>query len=107
MYDEWIKLQEVEFFDLEEAAQLYDNGKTNEIDLKKIIAKTISNFKDYMNKRSQMLRSTNITPYLAPPWSSSLENSTSWIGGCRPSSFIRLLYTLSGRDIESRPNYED
>lgn len=97
-----MKLQHQEVSDLEEAAQLYGNGKIGEIELNKVIGKIISNFKDYMEKRRLIIRSTDIMTFFAPIWKSSLENSASWIGGCRPSSFIRILYAQSGRDMESQ-----
>lgn len=61
----------------------------------------MSRFRDFAEKRSRLAQS-DVTPFLAPPWCSNLENSTAWVGGCRPSSFFRLVYCLCGRDIEKQ-----
>lgn len=35
-------------------------------------------------------------------WCTPWENSLLWVAGCRPSSFIRLVYALSGLKLESQ-----
>ncbi|KAH0760396.1 hypothetical protein KY290_016469 [Solanum tuberosum] len=60
----------------------------------------VNNFREYANYRSQLAR-VDVLPFFAPIWCTLLENSVLWIGGCRPSSFIRLIYALSGIEIES------
>ncbi|GAA0162033.1 hypothetical protein LIER_18220 [Lithospermum erythrorhizon] len=82
LYEEWMNTQQRELNDLQKE-------------------KIMSNFEDYVEKRSQMIRK-DATIYFAPPWCNPKENSIMWIGGCRPSSYIRLLYALCGLDLESR-----
>ncbi|XP_031281905.1 protein DELAY OF GERMINATION 1-like [Pistacia vera] len=35
--------------------------------------------------------------FFAPSWCTSLDYSSMWISGCRPSSFIQLLYALGSK----------
>ncbi|PIN04162.1 hypothetical protein CDL12_23295 [Handroanthus impetiginosus] len=100
-YQEWMNLQEEELSELNSAISLKRNGSTNNAELTKLIDKIMNHFEDYMQKRSLMARA-DVSPYFAPTWCSSLERSVMWIGGCRPSSYIRLIYALCGMEIESQ-----
>ncbi|KAL6542778.1 2-deoxyglucose-6-phosphatase [Orobanche hederae] len=53
-----------------------------------------------MQKRTLMAQ-IDVSPYFAPTWCTSLERSVLWIGGCRPSSYVRLIYALCSLEIES------
>lgn len=100
LYEEWMNIQEQELLELQQAARLREDGNYNESNLKQLIEKIVVHFQDYIEKRSRMAR-RDVTPFFAPTWCSSLENSGLWIGGCRPSSYVRLIYALCGLDIES------
>ncbi|KAL3522491.1 hypothetical protein ACH5RR_015325 [Cinchona calisaya] len=100
LYEEWMYIQEQELLELQQAARLQEEGNYNEANLNQLIEKIVTNFQEYIEKRCRLAR-RDVTPYFAPTWCSSLENSGLWIGGCRPSSYIRLIYALCGLDIES------
>ncbi|XP_059295067.1 protein DOG1-like 3 [Lycium ferocissimum] len=68
--------------------------------LKQLIEKSIKHFQDYVDKRRHFAHN-DVTAYLAPTWCTTLESSMLWISGCRPSSFIRLVYAISGKELES------
>lgn len=96
-YQQWMTLQEEELFELNKAI----NCGSSHAELSRLVDKIITHFQDYMQKRTLMARA-DVSPYFAPTWCSSLERSVLWIGGCRPSSYIRLIYALCGAEIESR-----
>lgn len=100
-YQEWMNLQEQELSELNQAIALNANGCTSNAELSQLIEKIMDHFQDYMQKRSLMAR-VDVSPYFAPTWCTSLERSVLWIGGCRPSSYVRLIYALCGMDIESQ-----
>lgn len=99
--EEWFNTQKEEIVEFRKTSEQYAEGKINESELNKLIEKTMSRFRDFAEKRSRLAQS-DVTPFLAPPWCSSLENSAAWVGGCRPSSFFSLVYGLCGRDIEKQ-----
>ncbi|CAN4091939.1 unnamed protein product [Withania somnifera] len=86
LYKSWMKNQEEELKELKNAVAF--------------ARKMVHNFQEYVNGRSRLAR-VDISPFFAPTWCTPLENSVLWIGGCRPSTFIRLIYTLCGIEIES------
>ncbi|KAL1567414.1 2-deoxyglucose-6-phosphatase [Salvia divinorum] len=94
-YQEWMHLQEEELSELTQAAACATNAE-----LSRLVDKIMSHFEEYMRQRQLMARA-DVSPYYAPTWCTSLERSVLWIGGCRPSSYIRLIYALCGLDIES------
>ncbi|KAL8511592.1 hypothetical protein ACS0TY_018123 [Phlomoides rotata] len=96
-YQEWMTLQEQELSELNKAI----GSGSSHADLSRLIDKIVTHFQDYVQRRSQMARG-DVAPYFAPTWCSSLERSVLWIGGCRPSSYVRLIYALCGAEIESR-----
>ncbi|XP_059295070.1 protein DOG1-like 1 [Lycium ferocissimum] len=59
----------------------------------------MNHFQDYTNNRSRLAR-IDASLFFAPTSCTPLENSVLWIAGCRPSSFIRFAYALSGLDIQ-------
>lgn len=96
-YQEWMNLQEEELSELNQAAA----GRATNAELSRLIDKIMSHFEDYTRQRQLMARA-DVSPYFAPTWCTSLERSVLWIGGCRPSSYIRLIYALCGLEIESQ-----
>ncbi|KAL0300660.1 UNVERIFIED_CONTAM: protein DOG1-like 1 [Sesamum radiatum] len=99
-YQEWMNLQEEELSELNRAISLTANGGTSDAELTRLIQKIMDHYQDYVQRRSLMARA-DVSPYFAPTWCTSLERSVLWIGGCRPSSFVRLIYALCGEEIES------
>ncbi|KAK4491585.1 hypothetical protein RD792_002338 [Penstemon davidsonii] len=99
-YYEWMNIQEQELSELNQAIALKSSGSTNDAELSQLVQRIINHFQEYMEKRTELARA-DVSPYFAPPWCSSLERSVLWVGGCRPSSHIRLIYALCGLKIES------
>ncbi|KAL7129860.1 hypothetical protein ABFS83_13G095700 [Erythranthe nasuta] len=99
-YQQWMALQEHELSELNRAITLNANGSTSDFELTQLIDQILTNFKNYVNMRRVMARE-DVSPYMAPTWCTTLERSVLWIGGCRPSSYIRLIYALTGMLTES------
>ncbi|XP_051135361.1 protein DOG1-like 3 [Andrographis paniculata] len=97
LYQEWMKLQEQELTELSRVI----NGSAGDAESRELIGKIMSHFREYIQERSRMARA-DVSPYFAPTWCTSLERSVLWIGGCRPSSYVRLIYALCGLEIESQ-----
>ncbi|KAH0901581.1 hypothetical protein HID58_041084 [Brassica napus] len=96
-YDEWMSLQAKRMTDLKRALA---NGEKNDGALRELIQSVIEDFKDYARKRSEHSRRYS-SNYFAPTWNTCLENALLWMGGCRPSSFIRLVYAMCGSQPSS------
>ncbi|CAI9087257.1 OLC1v1021284C1 [Oldenlandia corymbosa var. corymbosa] len=100
-YEEWMKLQEQELSELLEAIHGdHSNEENSKTRLLNLIQNCLQHFRDYSKRRNE-LAASDVSPYFAPNWCSTLEGSMLWIGGCRPSMFIRLLYAKIGKEIES------
>ncbi|KAJ4703667.1 TGA transcription factor [Melia azedarach] len=99
-FKEWMRLQAQDLDELLQAlAQNTDNNKSEHV-FPQLVEKSITHFQDYMDKRSNIYHG-DASAYLGPRWCTSLENSSLWIGGCRPTSFIRLIYALVGLEVKS------
>ncbi|XP_060190176.1 protein DOG1-like 3 isoform X1 [Lycium barbarum] len=101
LYESWMNNQQEELKELQNAIALARKNERNNVELNELLEKMVHNFRGYVNGRSRLAR-VDVSPFYAPTWCTPLENSVLWIGGCRPSSFIRLIYALCGIDIESR-----
>ncbi|XP_016504323.1 protein DOG1-like 3 [Nicotiana tabacum] len=100
LYETWMNLQREELTELEHAVTQARNGHMNDQELTKLIQKITNNFQEYSNNRKRLAQ-IDASPFFAPTSCTPLENSVLWIGGCRPSSFIRFIYALCGIEIES------
>ncbi|KAK3027918.1 hypothetical protein RJ639_040601 [Escallonia herrerae] len=89
-----MKLQKHELTELLHALNLSSEGHVTDSELTQLLEKLMDHFQDYCDQRSQLAR-RDAAAYFAPNWCRSLENSGLWVAGCRPSSFIRLVYVLS------------
>ncbi|RZC91790.1 hypothetical protein C5167_027861 [Papaver somniferum] len=97
-YQNWmIQQQEV----LEELLQVYNQQPIEEQRLIFVIHKVVEHMQEYNNKRSQ-LAMIDAPSFFSPTWCTSIENSYLWLGGCRPSLAIRLVYSLCGSELESQ-----
>ncbi|ESQ55525.1 hypothetical protein EUTSA_v10027005mg [Eutrema salsugineum] len=97
-YNEWMRLQSKGMTELKQALS---NGEKDEEEIREMIRTVIGEFKDYAVKRSEHCRRYSSNSF-APKWNTCLENALLWMGGCRPSSFIRLVYALCGSQTELR-----
>ncbi|KAJ0247060.1 Protein DOG1-like 3 [Hirschfeldia incana] len=99
-YYEWMSLQAKHIVDLKEALMSQRSNAYNHHKLEELVGKIVNNFQKYSEKRSE-LTDRSCSSYLAPSWNSYLEKSLLWMGGCRPSSFIRIIYALCGSHAEA------
>ncbi|CAD5328361.1 Transcription factor TGA like domain [Arabidopsis thaliana x Arabidopsis arenosa] len=97
-YNEWMSLQAKRMTELKEAIS---TGEKDDNKLLDLIRTAIRDFGDYARKRSEHSRRFS-SNYFAPTWNTCLENALLWMGGCRPSSFIRLVYAMCGSQTEHR-----
>ncbi|CAN8245974.1 unnamed protein product [Cochlearia groenlandica] len=102
-YNEWMSLQSQRINDLKQALdqRRRSNGRDNDNKLHELVESIIGDFKDYIGKRSDLSQRC-CSNYYAPSWNTHLENALMWMGGCRPSSFFRLVYALCGSQTEIR-----
>ncbi|KAL5732087.1 2-deoxyglucose-6-phosphatase [Ranunculus cassubicifolius] len=87
----------------QEMQQLTNGINQNAQDKEKLTALVQTCLKSYQGYCEQRLvfAKTHPSSVLSPSWCTSFENTNLWIGGCRPTLFIQLTYTLCGIDIES------
>ncbi|KAG6387131.1 hypothetical protein SASPL_152316 [Salvia splendens] len=104
-YQEWMHLQEEELSELTQAAAAAACA-ANDAELSRLVDKVIRHFEEYTRQRHVMAMA-DVSPYYAPTWCTSLERSVLWIGGCRPSSYIRLIYALCGLDLDLESHLSD
>lgn len=98
-FQQWMNLQQEDLGKLVEASQRDSENES----LCQLVEKALAHFQDYMDKRSYLARQ-DVSIFYAPPWCTTIENSLLWIAGCRPSSFIRLVYALCGSQLEAQLN---
>ncbi|KAK9074168.1 hypothetical protein SSX86_006765 [Deinandra increscens subsp. villosa] len=96
-YQNWVGQQRL---DLDELLQALNTYPTDHDYLQLITKKTIDHFENYRTARAQLAKH-DAPSYMAPSWGTTYENSFLWIGGCRPSLIIRLVYTLCGSQLDS------
>ncbi|KAJ9551470.1 hypothetical protein OSB04_015515 [Centaurea solstitialis] len=96
-YHNWLAQQQL---DLDELLQALTHYPADSDYLKLITNKTISHFESYNDARAQLAKHDGPS-FLAPTWGSTFENSFLWIGGCRPSLIIRLVYALCGSQLNA------
>lgn len=105
-YHQWMNLQSQRIPELKRALahrRSHGDADTDADDnnLRELTQKIIGDFKDYAGKRADLSHRCSST-YYAPSWNTPIENALIWMGGCRPSSFFRLVYALCGSQTEIR-----
>lgn len=98
-FSKWMNLQEEDLLELHQALDLNADGGDHTVELKHLAEKSVTQFQEYTIMRHKLARD-DVSSYFSPSWCSSLEGSMLWVGGCRPSTFIRLVYALSGKEFE-------
>ncbi|MFS7921560.1 putative transcription factor TGA like domain-containing protein [Helianthus anomalus] len=91
-YHNWMAQQRL---DLNELLQALTNFPTEPDYLQLIVKKHINHYEYYLAARA-LLAKRDGPSFLAPTWGTTFENSSLWIGGCRPSLIIRLVYVMCG-----------
>ncbi|KFK22875.1 hypothetical protein AALP_AAs39777U000200 [Arabis alpina] len=92
-YYEWMSIQAKHIVNLNEALMNQRSNSDDHHKLEELVGIIVNDFQRYAEKRSE-LSDKSCSNYFAPSWNSSLENSFLWMGGCRPTSFIRVIYAL-------------
>uniref|UniRef100_A0A0D9V5W7 DOG1 domain-containing protein n=1 Tax=Leersia perrieri TaxID=77586 RepID=A0A0D9V5W7_9ORYZ len=98
-YQRWIAGQEAGLGELEAASANAAAGRATNAELRAAVERCMSAYAEYVTTRRALAREDGAALF-APPWCTSFENSVLWLGGCRPSLTIRLLYSLSGEGLE-------
>uniref|UniRef100_A0A0E0JNY4 DOG1 domain-containing protein n=1 Tax=Oryza punctata TaxID=4537 RepID=A0A0E0JNY4_ORYPU len=98
-YQRWIAGQEAGLGELEAASANAAAGRATDGELRVVVERCMRGYAEYVATRRTLAREDG-TALFAPPWCTSFENSVLWLGGCRPSLTIRLLYSLSGEGLE-------
>ncbi|KVI02163.1 DOG1 domain-containing protein [Cynara cardunculus var. scolymus] len=96
-YHNWVAQQRL---DLDELLQTLTHYWTDPDYLKLITNKIINHFENYSHARAELAKHDSPS-FLAPTWGSTFENSFLWIGGCRPSLIIRIVYALCGSQLNA------
>ena len=86
--------------DLDELAAANSSPAAAEEDLARLRDKCVAHFAEYAERRAAMA-GQNPPCFLSPPWCSAFENAFMWVGGCRPSLFIRLTYHACGSELDA------
>ncbi|KAI3497170.1 hypothetical protein L1887_39582 [Cichorium endivia] len=96
-YQNWVAQQRL---DLDELLQAITHHPNDLEYLQLITKKVITHFENYNNARAQLAKHDGPS-FLSPSWGSTFENSLLWIGGCRPTLIIRLVYALCGSHLNA------
>ncbi|CAD6229755.1 unnamed protein product [Miscanthus lutarioriparius] len=100
-YRHWIAGQEAGLAELEAASANAAAGRATDAELRAVVERCILGYQDYATRRRALSREDGAA-FFAPPWCTAFENSVLWLGGCRPSLTVRLLYNLSGEGLEAQ-----
>ncbi|OEL27133.1 hypothetical protein BAE44_0011846 [Dichanthelium oligosanthes] len=100
-YRQWIADQEAGLAELEAASAKAAAGRATDAELRALVARCMQGYQDYVTGRRAVARDDG-TAFVAPPWCTAFERSMLWLGGCRPSLAIRLLYNVSGEGLEEQ-----
>ncbi|XP_058095546.1 protein DOG1-like 3 [Magnolia sinica] len=95
-YQQWANQQQQ---DLKELLRSYNQDPQDPDRLAQLVAENVQHYQDYCEQRTR-LAAEDPPSFFSPTWCTSLENSFLWIAGCRPSLSIRLVYSLSGSQLE-------
>ncbi|KAI3828193.1 hypothetical protein L1987_02290 [Smallanthus sonchifolius] len=96
-YQNWMAQQRL---DLDELLEALNNYPTDLDYLHLMTKKAIDHFENYRTARAQLAKH-DAPSFLSPSWGTTFENSFLWIGGCRPSLIIRLVYVLCGSQLST------
>jgi hypothetical protein len=100
-YRHWIAGQEAGLAELEAASANAAAGRATDAELGAVVERCMLGYQDYATRRRALSREDGAA-FFAPPWCTAFENSVLWLGGCRPSLTVRLLYNLSGEGLEAQ-----
>ncbi|XP_047320782.1 protein DOG1-like 1 [Impatiens glandulifera] len=96
-FTNWMTQQED---DLEELNRVMEFDSDDEVKLRAVVERVLGHFQNYLDKRSQTVRH-NVSGLNIPSWCPTFEKSVLWMGGCRATICIRLVYALCGFEAEA------
>ncbi|GFZ12395.1 hypothetical protein Acr_23g0007800 [Actinidia rufa] len=96
-FHDWIAKQ---YQDLDELVDALASFPLDDERLQLLTKKSVEHFQGYLDDRA-LLSENNAPSFLSPSWCTTFENSFLWLGGCRPSLSIRLVYALCGSEMEA------
>ncbi|CAO2194751.1 unnamed protein product [Urochloa humidicola] len=100
-YRRWIAGQEAGLAELEAASANAAAGTATDAELRAAVERCMAGYEGYVAAR-RAVSPRDGTALISPPWCTAFERSLLWLGGCRPSVAIRLLYNLSGEGLEAQ-----
>ncbi|CAL9084357.1 unnamed protein product [Musa textilis] len=100
-YQEWLQIQGADLNELLQAISSQNGSRArSEMELRELVEKSMRHYEEYYERRRRPVREDG-PAFFAPPWCNSFEKAVLWVGGCRPSMFIRLIYSLSSAGLEA------
>ncbi|KAJ0986032.1 hypothetical protein J5N97_004388 [Dioscorea zingiberensis] len=100
-FNEWATQQEEDMHELRLATT---RNNRDDAELRALVAKSIRRYEDYTEKRRSIAMEGAMTLF-CPSWCSTFESSFLWLGGCRPSMAIRLVYSVTGAELHAHVNH--
>ncbi|XP_019192931.1 PREDICTED: protein DOG1-like 1 [Ipomoea nil] len=97
VFQDWIAQQRE---DMEELSRAVESNLGDD-ELFGVVDRSVKHFEEYQQHRALLAQQNGGPPFLSPSWCTTFENAFMWIGGCRPSLSIRLVYSLCGADLDS------
>lgn len=100
-YEEWLQIQGADLNELLQAISSQNGSRArSEMELRELVEKSVRHYEEYYERRRRLVLEDG-PAFFAPPWCNSFEKAVLWVGGCRPSMFIRLIYSLSSAGLEA------
>ncbi|KAL5707526.1 hypothetical protein ACHQM5_018420 [Ranunculus cassubicifolius] len=96
-FDDWVSQQRKDLVELLNAKKEEDQDEEK---FRQLIQKNIEHFQEYHERRISLGKDDALLAF-SSMWCTSFENSFLWIGGCRPTLSIQLVYTLCGMELEN------
>ncbi|KAL0320604.1 UNVERIFIED_CONTAM: protein DOG1-like 3 [Sesamum radiatum] len=94
---EWIAQQHQDLKELLD--ELSTHSENDSEKLKLLSDKSIKRFEEYYERRALMAQQD--APFLlSPAWCAPFENAFFWIGGSRPSLYVRIIYLVCGPEVD-------
>ncbi|XP_031504484.1 protein DOG1-like 3 [Nymphaea colorata] len=87
--------------DLEDLVRVRSHQSDDEQAIRRAITSAMQHYLDYNRTRASVAR-RDAPAICSPVCSSSFNNSYLWLGGCRPSLIIRLVYVMAGQAVEAQ-----
>ncbi|XP_031504482.1 protein DOG1-like 3 [Nymphaea colorata] len=87
--------------DMEDLVRVRSHQSHDEQAIRRAISSAMQHYLDYNRTRASVARRD--APAVCSPFCSScFNNSYLWLGGCRPTLIIRLVYVMAGQAVEAQ-----